>query len=266
MQSILKGLSSSKEGKKKLLCIYHVLKSDNVDKLFIKKYLNLKNSNITPLELKGKKIKYEGELLNIFSFDTFKNVYLDPDAITPYRKIASNKNKKPPIWHLSKLIEKDYKYGIKISPPSSEYIWVTNAEHKTLKPSHLGVDTLSERDVVGIEFPKKIYTLNYPTIIEGYGVHNSGWHYPNIDYEDTWGKAINIDSIEPGSNEDSICGKPEALLKSETFTPNHKIVALEKDQNTEEYYKEKYEIFLDEIEQFYDKYEVLDYIQEELDS
>ena len=264
MKKILNSLASTPEGMKKLLCTYYALKSENADKNSLKKYLKNSSSHIASLELKGKEIKHMGELINIFSFDTFKNVYLNKDSITPYRKIYSKFDAKPAEWHLSKLSQNDYAYGVRIAPPNSNFLWVTSANAETLNPCKLGLDNLSERDVVGIVFPEDMYTLYYPTIIEGYGAFQEGWHYGNIDSKDIWGKAINIESIDNNCTESDIRGESEALLKAATFAKKHKIVALKKDNNTKQYYSDQYLVFLDKIHNEFYSNDILKYLTQEL--
>ena len=264
MKAILTNLSSTAEGRKKLLCAYYSLKSENADKNSLKQYLENSSSNIASLELKGKEIKYKGELINIFSFDRFKNVYLNIDANTHYRRISSKRDSKSIKWHLSKLSQNDYAYGVRIAPPNSNSLWVTSANAETLKPCKLGLDSLSERDAVAIVFPKDTYILHYPTIIEGYGASEKGWHYGNINCEDAWGKAINIESIDNNCTESDMCGESEALLKATTFTEEHKIVALERDNNTEQYYSDQYRLFLDKIHNDFYSDDILTYLIEEL--
>jgi len=264
MINTLNNLALTTEGKKKLLCTYYALQSKKADKDSLKKYLKNNYSNICSLELRGSQIKHTGCLINIFSFDTFKNVYLNKKSNTSYRKVSSKLDTKSVDWHLSKLSPEDYNYGIKIAPPYSSFLWVTDAGPKSLRPDQLGLDSLHQRDIVAIQFPEKVYTLYYPTIIEGYGSHQSGWHYGNIDSDGQWGKAIDIEKIDDNCTEKDINGKNEALLEALEFNKEHKIISLGRDTQTQTYYSQQYTIFLNKIENEFYSPDVLEFLIAEL--
>lgn len=245
----------------------------HTDKVVLCDYIKRlkKTSDVSSLSLMQPKFIYNGSIANNFSMKTFLSAYVDPiyqNEINDYHKTTKRKtctdistyNEDEAMDYFDE-IDKDFYLQREIG--NGKFIWVTSSKDFTIKS--LGLEKTPNTHMISIHFPHKEYTLYYPTAIEGYGVdwNYRLWFYANIEKNEEWGCSVNIKSLKPQCTEQVFRGSKEALMECEKLTKEHLVDYLGKETEAEQYFEDKYEIFLDAIKREYDTYDPVSYILSE---